>query len=112
MEGLHLPMSQGSMDDIIHEGEGSSQMDNSTGESMSTQGARAIYEREARIIIDYSRLSDDHKDVRSYCKNFPAFFTRIKKPHGGVQKFGIIFSPICNIIFCVDSRKKSWDIRK
>jgi|SRR6218665_1456553 len=63
MEGIHLPMSQGTMDDITQEGEPSSQMDQSTGESMNTQGARAIYEREAHIVIDYSRLSEDNKDV-------------------------------------------------
>lgn len=67
MEGIHLPMSQGTMDDITQEGETSSQVDNSTGESMNTQGARAIYEREAHIVIDYSRLSEDNKDV---CHHF------------------------------------------
>lgn len=65
MEGIHLPMSQGTMDDITQEGESSSQVDNSTGESMNTQGARAIYEREAHIVIDYSRLSEDNKDLES-----------------------------------------------
>jgi len=39
----------------------SSQMD--TGESMTTQGARRIYQREAHIVIDYTSLDDDFKDL-------------------------------------------------
>ena len=66
MEGVHVPMSQGSMDDITQEGgESSSQVDHSQGDSMSTQGARAIYAREAHIVIDYTHLTDDYKDVSS-----------------------------------------------
>ena len=62
MEGIQLPMSQGSMDDITQESGQSSQMEQ-TGESMSTQGQRAIYEKEAHIVVDFTHLSDDHKDV-------------------------------------------------
>ena len=62
MEDIRLPMTQGTMDDISQEGEGS-QDTSSTGESMSSQGAKAIYEREAQIMLDYSALDDEYKEV-------------------------------------------------
>ena len=42
---------------------GGSQNDSDLPDSMSSQGARAIYEREARITIDYAALDDSYKDV-------------------------------------------------
>jgi len=64
-----VPMTRGSMNDITEEvdaGGGASQATNSSAvDSMSTQGARVIHEREAHITIDYSRLDDDYKDVSS-----------------------------------------------
>lgn len=57
-----MPMSRGTMDDIAEEVEpSSSQMD--TGESMTSQGARHIYQREAHIVVDYASLDDDFKEV-------------------------------------------------
>lgn len=67
MDDIQLPMKKGTMDDISREDEPSSQPDGSTSEtpmdSMSSQGARAIYEREAQITIDYDLLDEDYKDV-------------------------------------------------
>lgn len=66
MEGIKLPMKQGSMDDISGEGDASSAVEGSQEtpqDSMSTQGAKAIYEREAQILIDYALLDDDFKEV-------------------------------------------------
>ena len=65
MDDVRLPMTQGSMDDITQEGEASSQVASSDlgVDSMSSQGAKAIYEREARIVIDYEKLSDEYQDV-------------------------------------------------
>ena len=58
------------MDDISQENDPSSQPDGSQDtptDSMSSRGARAIYEREARIEIDYSQLEDEYKEVyKSY----------------------------------------------
>lgn len=53
------------MEDISQEGETSSQTDSSVMEmdSLSSQDAKAIYEREARILIDYSNLDDDLKEA-------------------------------------------------
>ena len=58
-------MRKGNMDDITQENETSSAMDGTeTGiDSMSSQGAKQIYEKEALIIIDYSSLEDDIKEV-------------------------------------------------
>ena len=69
MDDILLPMRHGSMDDISQEESGGgSQGDASSMElgadSVTSQGVKAIYEREARIVIDYTNLSDDHKDVR------------------------------------------------
>ena len=51
------------MNDIAQEMDtGASQAD-STLDSTSTQGARQIYERESRIVINYAHLEDDYKDV-------------------------------------------------
>jgi len=67
MEDIRLPLTHGSMDEISEGGEASSQPDSSDTpvDSMSSYGARAIYEREARILINYDQLNDDYKDVRS-----------------------------------------------
>jgi len=61
MEGIEVPMSRGSMNDIVHEPEPS--QSDSVADSLSTQGARQIHEREAHIVVDYSQLDDDYKDV-------------------------------------------------
>ena len=62
-----MPMSHGDMDDITQDMDMSSQQESSTGDtpsdSMNTQGARAIYEKEAKIAIDYDQLGDEYKDV-------------------------------------------------
>ncbi|ELT90865.1 hypothetical protein CAPTEDRAFT_228943 [Capitella teleta] len=63
MDDIRLPMERGRMDDIS---QGDSQVDSSLSESqldsMSTQDQRAIYEREAQIVLDYSMLSG-HDEV-------------------------------------------------
>jgi len=64
-----VPMRRGSMNDISEEVDtaAASQADSGTTlDSMSTQGARQIHERESHIIVDYSHLDDDYKDVRSH----------------------------------------------
>ena len=63
MDDIRLPMRKGTMEDITQEDGQSSQQDSSELDSMSTQGARKLYEREAHIIIDYSKLDDEDKDV-------------------------------------------------
>jgi structural maintenance of chromosome 1 len=77
MDNINLPMRKGTMDDITQENEPSSAMDGTqmdgtqseTGlDSMSSKGAKKIYEKEALIIIDYSGLDDDLKEVGIVCK--------------------------------------------
>ena len=66
MDDIDLPMTSGTMEDITQENEPSSQPDGSTEtptDSMSSQGAKRIYEKEANILIDYSRLDDELKEV-------------------------------------------------
>ena len=63
MDDIRLPLQSGSMDDISQEGDRSSSQGSQGDDSMNTQGAKAIYEREARIAIDYEELDDDFKDV-------------------------------------------------
>ena len=74
MDDIRLPMVHGTMEDISQDGDMSSQQESSVGEtptdSMSSQGAKAIYEREARISVDYDQLGDEYKDVIFY----PSFF--------------------------------------
>nr|KAG5701912.1 hypothetical protein BaRGS_014977 [Batillaria attramentaria] len=66
MEGVKLPLTQGSMDDISGEtdmsgtGEGTQE---TPLDSMSSQGARAIYEREAQILVDYSALDEEYREL-------------------------------------------------
>ena len=67
MDDIRLPLIQGSMDDVSQSADLSSSQSEALSEfpdSMSSQGAKAIYEREARIRIDYAFLSEDYKDVR------------------------------------------------
>jgi len=64
MEGVMVPMTRGSMDDIAQEADPGASQSDSTVDSLSTQGARQIYERESHIVVDYSHLDDDYKDVR------------------------------------------------
>ncbi|XP_055958338.1 structural maintenance of chromosomes protein 1A [Patella vulgata] len=64
MDDIRLPMKRGHMDDITQENEPSSHADSETPvDSMSSQGAKAIYQKEAQIVIDYSSLTDDYKDL-------------------------------------------------
>ena len=63
MEGIDVPMTRGSMNDVAQEVDTGASQTESTVDSMSTQGARQIYEREAHIVIDYGRLDEDYKDV-------------------------------------------------
>lgn len=68
MDDIHLPMKHGTMEDITQENDTSSQVesgvtDSTPADSMSSQGARAIYQKEANITLDYDQLDDDYKDV-------------------------------------------------
>lgn len=66
MDDVQLPFKRGTMEDINREDEPSSQPDGSQEtplDSMSSQGAKAIYAREAHILIDYSALEEDDKEV-------------------------------------------------
>ncbi|KAL5014287.1 hypothetical protein ScPMuIL_008557 [Solemya velum] len=65
MEDIHLPMKKGTMEDISREDEPSSQPDSTETpmDSMSSQGAKAIYEKEAQIVINFDDLDDDYKDL-------------------------------------------------
>ena len=67
MEGVDVPMTRGSMNDIAQEVDTGASQTDSTADSMSTQGARQIYEREAHIVVDYSHLDDEYKDVCTVC---------------------------------------------
>lgn len=62
MDDVRLPMLRGTMDDISQEGEGVDSQDTPM-DSMSSQGAKAIYEKEANLEIDYISLSEDYKEV-------------------------------------------------
>jgi structural maintenance of chromosome 1 len=72
MDDIRLPLARGNMQDIAQDADMSSQQESSVGDtpsdSMSTQGAKAIYEREAKIMIDYEQLGDEYKDVGSIVK--------------------------------------------
>ncbi|GFO15543.1 structural maintenance of chromosomes protein [Plakobranchus ocellatus] len=63
MEDIRVPMRRGTMDDI--EGEGVDGSQETPMDSLSSQGAKAIYEKEAALDIDYSLLSEDHKELDS-----------------------------------------------
>lgn len=67
MDDIHLPLKKGTMDDISREDEPSSQPESTETpvDSMSSQGAKAIYEKEAQIVINFDDLDDDYKDVSS-----------------------------------------------
>ena len=52
------------MDDI--EGEGVDGSQETPMDTSSSQGTKAIYEREATLEIDYSLLSDENKEVPSF----------------------------------------------
>lgn len=74
MDNIRLPMRKGTMDDITQNEASSAidgtQMDGTQSElgpdSMSSKGAKKIYEKEALIIIDYTKLDDDLKEVRTF----------------------------------------------
>jgi hypothetical protein len=79
MEGFKLPLTRGSMDDISGETEMSERGDGTQEtplDSMSSQGAKAIYEREAQILIDYSALDEEFKEVSVpvVCRHFHESF--------------------------------------
>lgn len=71
MDDIRLPMRMGTMDDISREDEPSSQPDSQSTadtplDSMSSQGQKAIYAKEAQIQIDYSSLDEDVKEVGKF----------------------------------------------
>ncbi|XP_071960355.1 structural maintenance of chromosomes protein 1A-like [Antedon mediterranea] len=68
MEDIKLPMRRGTMDDITEEADSSSQNDDSiTGlDSMSSQGARTIYAKEANIVLNYKYLRDELKELDTH----------------------------------------------
>ena len=61
MDDIRLPMIQGTMEDISQEAD--SQSDH-TGDSLNSQSAKAIYEREAHITINYDKLDEEYTEVR------------------------------------------------
>jgi structural maintenance of chromosome 1 len=70
LNDIQIPMSDGSMDDIGggNETESNSQSTDTldTGmeiDSTSTQGAKLLYERESKIVVDYSDLDKKYTDV-------------------------------------------------
>lgn len=84
MDNINLPMRKGTMEDITQENETSSaidgtQMDGTQSEmgldSLSSKGAKKIYEKEALIIIDYSGLDDELKEVRLFSVKFSFFLS-------------------------------------
>lgn len=62
LEDIKIPMIEGSMDDIDHTSSGN-QDDMDTSDVPGSQGTQKIYEKEAKIKVDYSDLSDDIKEV-------------------------------------------------
>lgn len=70
---IKLPFRRGSMDDIEDEA-GTLSQDESEGtstqmmevDSMSSQGARLLYERESRIVLEYDGLDDKLSDLTEY----------------------------------------------
>ncbi|KAL8609913.1 hypothetical protein ACOMHN_016388 [Nucella lapillus] len=65
MEGIKLPLTHGSMDDISGETDmsGADGTPDTPLDSMSTQGAKAIYEREAQILVNYSALDEEYREL-------------------------------------------------
>lgn len=57
-------MVEGSMDDIDHTAS-SQQDDMDTSDVSGSQSTQKIYEKEAKIKVDYSELSDEVKEVKS-----------------------------------------------
>ncbi|KAK8723470.1 hypothetical protein OTU49_011730, partial [Cherax quadricarinatus] len=60
MEDIRVPMIQGNLDDVEREDQGASA---STSEYSSEISTRVVYEREERIVVDYSALPDSLKDL-------------------------------------------------
>ena len=69
MEGIKLPLTRGSMEDISGETDmsGADGTQDTPQDSMSSQGAKAIYEKEAHILIDYSALDEEYREVGEGC---------------------------------------------
>ena len=60
MEDVPIPMTRGNMEDIENEGRDASE---STLEYSSGMTSQIMYEKESRILLDYSTLNDNHKDL-------------------------------------------------
>ena len=70
IDDIRLPFKKGTMDDISREDEPSSAMDvtpseSTPADSMSSQGAKNIYAKEAELTIKYNSLDEDLKDLDS-----------------------------------------------
>ena len=60
MDDILVPMTRGNMEDIENEGRDASE---STLEYSSGLNTQVMYEKESRIILDYSTLNENHKDL-------------------------------------------------
>ncbi|CAG2255013.1 SMC1 [Mytilus edulis] len=84
IDDIKLPLSKGTMDDISREDEPSSAVDppseSTPADSMSSQGAKSIYAKEAQITIDYSSVDDDLKDLDS-AEEIKKTMTQINAPN-------------------------------
>ncbi|XP_076039544.1 structural maintenance of chromosomes 1 [Oratosquilla oratoria] len=58
MDDILVPMTRGNMEDIDNEGDGGESLEYSSG--LNTQ---LMYEKEARIVLDYSYLNEQQKDI-------------------------------------------------
>ena len=81
------------MNDIAQEADTGASQTDSTVDSMSTQGARQIYEREAHIVVDYSHLDDDYKDVCLPLYLCPLYHRPLFRIH--FFTMFVMFSAIC-----------------
>ncbi|ESN94054.1 hypothetical protein HELRODRAFT_187454 [Helobdella robusta] len=89
MEGIHLPLKRGSMDDIVSVETSANQTQDGGGDRMSQGDTQALYAREARIQIDYAKLSEEYKEISGhdeYKKCLDQLYKQISDMQSTIQR--------------------------
>lgn len=89
MEGIHLPLRHGSMDDIVGGREWESSEGSTSSSKLSQANSQMIFAKEAKIKIDYSALSDHYRQSHSsdeYKKNLDKLHKQIHEMQETIQR--------------------------
>ena len=113
LQDIKLPLKQGTMDDIQNAAPTNTEMEDGSAttstadyESMSSQGAAKIYEKESKIVIDYKSLGREIKeleDLKEIENEYDVFEKKIESMQNTLQR---IIAPNMKAVEKLDTVKE------